>query len=64
MTDLYLKNDESGSGSGSLKNTKATHDTIGLLQKYLAAEVAGRDLYIEQTKTLKDPFLRFPYFVK
>ncbi len=57
MTDLYLKNDESESDSGNLKNTKAVQDTIAWLQKYLAAEVAGRDLYIEQTKTLKDPIL-------
>lgn len=57
MTDLYLKNDESESGLGKLKNTKSAEDTIVWLQKYLAAEVAGRDLYIEQTKTLKDPIL-------
>ena len=59
MTDLYLKNDEreSGSSSGHSKNTKAVQDTIALLQKYLAAEVAGRDLYVEQAKTLKDPIL-------
>ncbi len=57
MTDLYLKNDENESGSGNLKNTKAVQDTIAWLQKYLAAEVAGRDLYIEQTKTLNDPIL-------
>jgi formate/nitrite transporter FocA (FNT family)/bacterioferritin (cytochrome b1) len=57
MTDLYLKNDESESGLGKLKNTKSAEDTIAWLQKYLAAEVAGRDLYIEQTKTLKDPIL-------
>ena len=57
MTDLYLKNDESESGLGKPKNTKTAEDTIAWLQKYLAAEVAGRDLYIEQTKTLKDPIL-------
>ena len=59
MTDLYLKSDESesGSSSGHSKNTKAVQDTIDLLQKYLAAEVAGRDLYVEQAKTLKDPIL-------
>ncbi len=57
MTDLYLKNDESESGLGKPKNTKSAEDTIAWLQKYLAAEVAGRDLYIEQTKTLKDPIL-------
>ena len=57
MTDLYLKNDENESGSGNLKNTKTVQDTIAWLQKYLAAEVAGRDLYIEQTKTLNDPIL-------
>jgi formate/nitrite transporter FocA (FNT family)/bacterioferritin (cytochrome b1) len=57
MTDLYLKNDESESGLGKPKNTNAADDTIAWLQKYLVAEVAGRDLYIEQTKTLKDPIL-------
>ena len=57
MTNLYLKNDEREGGSGKPKNTKAVEDTIVWLQKYLAAEVAGRDLYIEQTKTLKDPIL-------
>ena len=59
MTDLYLKNDEreSGSSSGHSKNTKTAQDTIALLQKYLAAEIAGRDLYVEQAKTLKDPIL-------
>ncbi len=59
MTDLYLKNDEreSGSSAGHSKNTKAVQDTIALLQKYLAAEIAGRDLYVEQAKTLKDPIL-------
>ncbi len=59
MTDLYLKSDEreSGSSFGHSTNTKAVQDTITLLQKYLAAEVAGRDLYVEQAKTLNDPIL-------
>ncbi len=57
MTDLYLKNDGNESGPGKTRNTKAAKDTIALLQKYLAAEVAGRDLYDEQAKTLKDPTL-------
>ncbi|MHB1661586.1 MAG: formate/nitrite transporter family protein [bacterium] len=54
MTDLYLKNDGNESG---LKKSIDIKDTINLLQKYLAAEVAGRDLYMEQAKTLKDPIL-------
>lgn len=59
MTDLYLKNDERESVSGleHSKKDKAVLDTIAWLQKYLAAEVAGRDLYVEQAKTLKDPIL-------
>ncbi len=40
-----------------VKGTKDKENTIGLLQKYLVAEVAGRDLYVEQAKTLKDPIL-------
>lgn len=54
MTDLYLKSDVNESG---LKKSIDIKDTINLLQKYLAAEVAGRDLYMEQAKTLKDPIL-------
>jgi len=54
MTDLYLK---SGVNESGLKKSIDIKDTINLLQKYLAAEVAGRDLYMEQAKTLKDPIL-------
>lgn len=51
MTHLYLKPDEKDVDKSNIK------DTITLLQKYLAAEVGGRDLYMEQSKTLKDPIL-------
>ncbi|MDA8272931.1 MAG: hypothetical protein M0Z72_04240, partial [Deltaproteobacteria bacterium] len=51
MTDLYIKHDDKDNDKKKIK------ETILLLQKYLAAEVAGRDLYMEQTKTLKDPTL-------
>lgn len=37
-----------------MKNAENTK-TIELLQKYLAAEVAGRDLYLEQAATIKNP---------
>lgn len=66
MTDLYMKNDGNESTFKNsirnqprkqLKNQIDTKDTINLLQKYLAAEVAGRDLYMEQAKTLQDPNL-------
>ncbi len=57
MTDLYLKNDDNESASEKAHHTKAVEDSIALLQKYLTAEVAGRDLYTEQAKTLKDPIL-------
>ena len=51
MTDLYIKHDDKDNDKKKIK------ETILLLQKYLAAEVAGRDLYMEQAKTLKDPIL-------
>ncbi|MDA8052633.1 MAG: formate/nitrite transporter family protein [Deltaproteobacteria bacterium] len=51
MTDLYIKHDDKDNDKNKIK------ETILLLQKYLAAEVAGRDLYMEQAKTLKDPTL-------
>ncbi len=58
MTDLYLKTGENENGLKKSKNTEvAAGTTVALLQKYLAAEVGGRDLYMEQTKILKDPIL-------
>ncbi len=51
MTDLYINYDDKDN------DKKEMRETILLLQKYLAAEVAGRDLYMEQAKTLKDPTL-------
>jgi formate/nitrite transporter FocA (FNT family)/rubrerythrin len=54
MTDLYLNTAVNESGLNKSIDIK---DTISLLQKYLATEVAGRDLYLEQAKTLKDPIL-------
>ena len=43
MTDLYIKHDDKDNDKKKIK------ETILLLQKYLAAEVAGRDWYMEQT---------------
>ena len=50
-TKAYIGYNKTIMETGNAKNT------IDLLQKFLAAEVAGRDLYLEQAKTLKDPDL-------
>jgi formate/nitrite transporter FocA (FNT family)/rubrerythrin len=51
MTDLYMKYDDKDIDKKKIK------ETIELLQKFLVMEVGGRDLYMEQAKTLNDPTL-------